>query len=80
MFFRTYGIEDRATIQDIYKLIIGDPANYLSYYVGYIEILELKKDMMKIKGETFSQKNFHQILLEVGPAPFEIIKKSLNGT
>ena len=79
-FFRTYGIEDRATIQDIYKLIIGDPANYLSYYVGYIEILELKKDMMKIKGETFSQKNFHQILLEVGPAPFEIIKKSLNGT
>ena len=79
-FFCTYGIEDEATIQAIYELIIGDPANYLSYYVGYLEILELKKEMIKTKGDEFSQKEFHQKLLDVGPAPFEIVKKSLNGT
>ena len=79
-FFRTYGIEDEATIQAIYELIIGDPANYLSYYVGYIEILELKKEMMERSGDSFSQKEFHQKLLDVGPAPFEIVKKLLNGT
>lgn len=79
-FFRTYGIEDEATIQAIYQLIIGDPANYLSYYVGYIEILELKKEMIKTNGDSFSQKEFHQKLLDVGPAPFDIVKKMLNGT
>ena len=43
-FFHTYGITDDATIEDIYDLIIADPANYLKYYIGYLEFLELKKD------------------------------------
>lgn len=74
-FFSGYGIEDTETVREIYELIIGDPANYLSYYVGYVEILELKKAAMEEQGENFSQKEFHQRLLEIGPAPFEIIEK-----
>lgn len=72
-FFSAYGIDDEETIQEIYELILGDPANYLTYYIGYAEILELKKDMIAEKGSDFSQKEFHQQLLEIGPAPFEII-------
>lgn len=79
-FFKAYGIEDEAAIQEIYKLILGDPANYLSYYVGYLEMLELKKDMIKKEGDNFSQKKFHQKILEVGPAPFDILRKQLLGT
>lgn len=78
-FFSTYGIDDKNTISEIYDIIIGDPANYLSYYVGYLEILELKRDMIEKKGEAFSQKEFHQALLEIGPAPFEIMRKQLLG-
>lgn len=73
--FASYGIEDEATIAEIYNYILGDPANYLKYYVGYLEILELKKDYMKQQGENFSQKEFHKELLEIGPAPFEVIRK-----
>ena len=73
--FTTYGIDDEAVIADIYNYILGDPANYLKYYVGYVEILELKKDYMKQQGEDFSQKEFHKELLEVGPAPFEVVRK-----
>lgn len=73
--FATYGIDDEAVIADIYNYILGDPANYLKYYVGYVEILELKKDYMKQQGEDFSQKEFHKELLEVGPAPFEVVRK-----
>lgn len=72
-FFSKYGIDDAQTIQEIYELILGDPANYLTYYIGYVEILELKKETMGERGDTFSQKEFHQRLLEIGPAPFEII-------
>ncbi len=74
-FFSSYGISDEATIQEIYEYIVGDPANYLMYYVGYIEILELKKDVIEAQGDAFSQKEFHRKLLEIGPAPFEVIQK-----
>ncbi len=76
-FWEEYGINDEATIREIYEYILGDPANYVKYYVGYLEILELKKEAMKKKGEDFSQKEFHKTLLEVGPAPFEVIRKHL---
>lgn len=76
-FFNTYGIDDEATIAEIYDIIIGDPANYLSYYVGYLEILELKREMMEHEGKNFSQKKFHQKLLDVGPAPFEIVREQM---
>lgn len=78
-FFATYGIEDAQTIQEIYGLIIGDPANYLSYYIGYVEILELKQEMIDMEKENFSQKEFHQKFLNVGPAPFDIVEKVLIG-
>lgn len=76
-FFSSYGIEDKTTIEEIYKYIVGDPANYMVYYVGYLEMLELKKEMIAEKGASFSQKEFHKQILEIGPAPFEIIRKYL---
>ncbi len=76
-FFKTYGIEDEETIAEIYEIILGDPANYLSYYVGYLEILKLKREMIEKEGKNFSQKKFHQKLLDVGPAPFEIVRTQL---
>lgn len=76
-FFNTYGIDDENTIAEIYDIIIGDPANYLSYYVGYLEILELKREMMEQEGKDFSQKEFHQKILDVGPAPFKIVREQM---
>ena len=45
-FFRSYGITDTDTIEKIYDLIIADPANYLKYYIGYVEFLEMKKEAL----------------------------------
>lgn len=74
-FFSDYGIKDTYAIQEIYNLILSDPGNYLKYYVGYLEFMELKKKAMKIDGDEFSQKNFHRAVLDVGPAPFDIVSK-----
>ena len=74
-FFSDYGIKDTDAIQEIYTLILSDPGNYLKYYVGYLEFMELKKKAMKIDGDEFSQKNFHRAVLDVGPAPFDIVSK-----
>lgn len=74
-FFHTYGITDDATIEDIYDLIIADPANYLKYYIGYLEFLELKKDAVDKWGDNFTQIRFHKAVLDVGPASFDVIQK-----
>ena len=74
-FFRDFGIKDNETIQDIYELIIGDPANYLKYYVGYAEFLQLKRDCITEWGKDFSQKRFHKAVLEAGPMPFYLLRK-----
>ena len=74
-FFRSYGVTDTGTIEDIYDLIIADPANYLKYYIGYVEFLELKKDALETWGDDFSQQRFHKAVLDIGPAPFDLIRK-----
>ena len=78
-FFRTYGITDAKTIEDIYDLIIADPANYLKYYIGYLEFLELKKDAVEKWGDAFTQMRFHKAVLDIGPASFDVIRKYLGG-
>ena len=72
-FFSDYGINDPNAVQSVYKLIIGSPANYLKYYIGYLKFYELKKEMTDAMGNQFSQKEFHRAVLDVGPAPFEIV-------
>lgn len=77
-FFSAYGITDQDGVNRIYDLILGDPANYLKYYIGYVEFLELKKEYAAEAGDAFSQKEFHKKVLDVGPAPFDVVEKYMN--
>ena len=74
-FFSNYGITDADTVERIYELIIGSPGNYLKYYIGYVQFLELKKEWIREEKEDFSQKKFHEAVLTVGPAPFDIVEE-----
>ena len=76
-FLSDYGITSVETADHVYELIVETPANYLKYYVGYLEFLELKKDAMTRFGSDYNDKAFHQALLAIGPAPFSIIKNYL---
>ena len=74
-FFANYGITDADTVNEIYNLILGSPVNYLKYYIGYVEFMELKKEWIKAKGEDALQKEFHEAVLHVGPAPFSVVEE-----
>ena len=76
-FFREYGITDRDGILEIYNLILGDPGNYLKYYIGYLEFLELKKDALAAWGTEFTQERFHCAILETGPVPFGLLRRKM---
>ncbi len=76
-FFHQYGISDTGVIEDIYDLIIADPGNYLKYYIGYVEFLELKKEAVTAWGDDFTQKRFHKAVLDAGPMPFYLLKDAV---
>lgn len=76
-FLSDYGISSVEAADHIYELVAETPANYLKYYVGYLEFLELKKDARLRFGSDYNDKAFHQALLSIGPAPFSIIKEYL---
>lgn len=76
-FFAGYQITNKQVIQEIYELIVEEPAHYLKYYIGYLEFLNLKKYAMdKYEGE-YSDYKFHSALMKMGNAPFHILKKYL---
>lgn len=79
-FFKMYGITDVNAIKSIYELIIGDPGNYLKYYLGYLKFFQLKKEIAGQLQSDFSQKEFHRAVLDVGPAPFDIVYERVRET
>ena len=60
---------------DIYSYVVEAPSVYLRYFIGYLEIMELKDAYKKLQMENYSEKEFHEKLLDIGPADFETLEK-----
>lgn len=52
-FLRTFGITDPSVTGEIYQYIVETPANYLKYYWGYLNFLDLRSRQQKKLGENF---------------------------
>lgn len=79
-FLSNFGITDETSAKAIQTAILEAPANYLKYYIGYLEFCELKeKAQSTISSDNkLDLKKFHTIVLNIGPAPFDIISKYLD--
>lgn len=73
---KTLGLNN-ASAEDIYAVICDAPANYPKYYVGYLEILNLKEQARELWGDTYSDYAYHKWLLTSGPADFEALNHKL---
>lgn len=82
-----FGITDSAGLSAIYQYIAEEPCNYLKYYLGYLEILELKRQAAVLWANTdpltatYDNKEFlyrfHTFLLQNGPADYRTLAKRL---
>lgn len=63
--------------QIMFETMVEEPANYLSYFIGYMEILNLQEVAEKAWGEKYSLKKFHEALLSLGPAPFDLLEEAI---
>lgn len=85
--FSTLGTMTDESVQAVYQYIAEEPCNYLKYYLGYLEIMELKKQASVIWSEpekndtacdpeTFPYQ-FHCFLLQNGPADYRSLAARL---
>ena len=74
-YLKKFGITTAAAIHDMFMLVKQQPANYLKYYLGYLEICMLRDEAKDVLGEQFDLKEFHRFVLNHGPAPFELLEK-----
>jgi len=81
------GIRDNANLASLYQYIAEEPCNYLKYYLGYLEILELKRQaavlwsdpgqMTAAYDNTDFLYRFHSFLLQNGPADYRTLARRL---
>lgn len=71
------GFQSGSAADSLYDMLIEAPANYLKYYVGYLNFIDLRDAVKEKEGEDFTLKEFHKKVLEIGPAPFSVLKKYL---
>jgi uncharacterized protein (DUF885 family) len=67
------------TSASLYETILEAPANYLKYYVGYLNFCSLRDELQDVLGDQFSLKEFHRRVMETGPAPFSILRRQVLG-
>lgn len=72
-------VGDEKTSKSIYDTLLEEPAIYLPYAVGYLEIKELRAKAEKALGDRFDPKEFHEFLLDIGPAQFNVIDEYIDG-
>lgn len=69
---------DGSQAQALFDQICYNPTSFLSYYVGYMEIADLKTEAKKELGDKYSDLGFHSALLESGKAPFSVVERHIN--
>lgn len=62
----------------VYDSIVSEPANYLKYTIGYLEIEQMYQKAEKKLGKKFTPKKFHEFILTTGEAPFKLLKEQLD--
>lgn len=74
-FLSQLGITDNTIQKEIYQVIVEDPTNYLKYYLGYLQFLDLQQEVRELAGDAFHLHSFHQKVLSAGPCQFPILKQ-----
>lgn len=76
-FLEGFGVTDTGSVTAVYTYIAEEPCNYLKYYLGYLEILELRKEAKALWQNHYTDYAFHQFYLDAGPSDFTSLLECL---
>ncbi|MDO4942313.1 MAG: DUF885 domain-containing protein [Lachnospiraceae bacterium] len=77
-FLSNLGLEKDEISREIFHTILAEPGNYLSYYIGYLEIQSFEKNYWKKTEKQKKKDSFYQLFLDSGPCDFPYLNSALN--
>ncbi|MCJ7561977.1 MAG: DUF885 domain-containing protein, partial [Thermoplasmata archaeon] len=66
----------KAAMNDVRTYAIT-PTYYLSYFIGKLNILQLRDDVKELMGDKFTLRFFHDTLLRSGTLPMKFMRRSM---
>ncbi len=73
-----YGFSlDSDSVKPLYQQLQNNPGAFIPYYVGFIQIDNLKQKAMNELGSKYSDKAFHEALLQGGNTPLFITERNI---
>lgn len=61
-----------------FKQLQANPAAFEPYYVGYLQILDLKEKTQKALGDNFNEIEFNRVILDCGNMPFPVVEAQVD--
>ncbi len=80
VYLEDFGIKSPSAVNAVYCYIADEPCNYLKYYLGYLEFLELKEIAQTLWQDHYTDYGFHCFVLDAGPSDFTSLTERLQNT
>ena len=74
-FLNVFGIRSASVVSEIYRYIVETPVNYVKYYLGCLNFMDMRDNQKELLGDDFDLKDFHRKILEIGPVQFPVLEK-----
>jgi len=74
MLVKEIGMEKELALLDA-KTYTYSPTYYLSYFIGKLKILQLRRDLEEAMGDEFSLRFFHDTMLNAGSLPVDFMRR-----
>lgn len=71
-------LSDVAVAKDIYEACVSDPGLLLPYTIGHIKMINMRERAERKLGAAFDVAEYHQLILDTGIVPFEIMEEELD--
>lgn len=75
-FWCGYGMDEESACA-LWQLVLSEPAYYLPYSMGLVQMLELRKLAVAALGNSYTESAFCSALLSLGPLPYQLCEKYL---
>lgn len=73
-YFGMYFSVDADSMNDMYNRMIQDPAGYVDYGLGLVQMLALRSEAQETLGTDFSAVEFHRFIIETGPCDMKLLQ------